>query len=61
MTERKYVAVIGNTEVVFYSSHRAGSRANREDLVAEIRRCFSRSDSRDLLCRRAAVMLDCRD
>ena len=61
MTERRYLALSGNTEIVYYSSYRLGSKANREDLEREIRKSYSVRDAREILNSIDCVMRDYRD
>ena len=46
---RKYLALSGNTEIVYYSNHRLGSKANREDMERAIRQRYSVRDAREIL------------
>ena len=46
---RKYLAISGNAEIVYYSNHRLGSKANKEDMEIEIRKCYSLRDAREIL------------
>ena len=46
---RKYLAISGNAEIVYYSNHRLGSKANKEDMEIEIRKCYSVRDAREIL------------
>lgn len=61
MKERRYLALSGNTEIVYYSSYRLGSKANREDLEREIRKSYSVRDAREILNSIDCVMRDYRD
>lgn len=58
---KKYVAISGNTEIVYYSSHRLGSKGNKEDMEREIRKSYSVRDARELLNSIDCVMRDNRD
>lgn len=58
---RKYLALSGNTEIVYYSDYRLGSKANREDMGREIRQRYSARDAREILNSIDCVMRDCRD
>ena len=46
---RKYLALSGNTEIIYYSDYRLGSKANREDMEREIRQRYSARDAREIL------------
>lgn len=46
---RKYLALSGNTEIVYYSNYRLGSQKNREDMEREIRQRYSVRDAREIL------------
>lgn len=61
MKERRYLAISGNTEIVYYSNCRSGSKANREDLEREIRQRYSARDAREILNSIDCVMIDDRD
>ena len=61
MKERRYLALSGNTEIVYYSSYRLGSKANREDLEREIRKSYSVRDAREILNSIDCVMRDYSD
>ena len=58
---RKYLAISGNTEIVYYSDYRLGSKANREDMEREIRKCYSARDAREILNSIDCAMRDYRD
>ena len=58
---RKYLAISGNAEIVYYSNHRLGSKANKEDMEIEIRKCYSVRDAREILNSIDCVMRDFRD
>lgn len=58
---RKYLAISGNTEIVYYSCHRLGSKANREDMEIEIRYRYSIRDAREILNSIDCVMRDYSD
>ena len=58
---RKYLAISGNAEIVYYSNHRLGSKANKEDMEIEIRKCYSLRDAREILNSIDCVMRDFRD
>ena len=55
---RKYLALSGNAEIVYYSGHRLGSKANREDMEREIRQRNSFTDAREILNSIDCVMRD---
>ena len=61
MKERRYLAISGNTEIVYYSSYRLGSKGNKEDLEREIRKSYSARDAREILNSIDCVMRDYRD
>ena len=46
---RKYLAISGNTEIVYYSNYRLGSKGNKEDMEREIRKSYSARDAREIL------------
>ena len=46
---RKYLALSGNTEIIYYSDYRLGSKANKEDMEREIRQRYSARDAREIL------------
>ena len=58
---RKYIALSGNTEIVYYSCHRLGSKGNREDMEREIRQSYSARDAREILNSIDCVMRDYSD
>ena len=58
---RKYLALSGNTEIVYYSDYRLGSKANKEDMEREIRQRYSSMDAREILNSIDCVMRDYRD
>ena len=58
---KKYLALSGNTEIVYYSNYRLGSKANREDMEREIRQRYSARDAREILNSIDSVMRDYRD
>ena len=58
---RKYLAISGNTEIVYYSDYRLGSKANKEDMEREIRQRYSARDAREILNSIDCVMRDHRD
>ena len=58
---RKYLAISGNAEIVYYSNHRLGSKANKEDMEMEIRKCYSLRDAREILNSIDCVMRDFRE
>ena len=58
---RKYLAISGNTEIVYYSDYRLGSKANKEDMEREIRQRYSFRDAREILNSIDCVMRDHRD
>ena len=58
---RKYLAISGGSEIVYYSDHRFGSKANREDLEREIRQRYSARDAREILNSIDCVMRDYSD
>ena len=58
---RKYLAISGNAEIVYYSNHRLGSKANKEDMEIEIRKCYSARDAREILNSIDCVMRDFND
>ena len=58
---RKYLAISGNTEIVYYSEYRLGSKANREDMEREIRQRYSARDAREILNSIDCAMRDHRD
>ena len=55
---RKYLAISGSSEIVYYSNHRLGSKANREDMEREIRQRYSARDAREILNSIDCVMRD---
>ena len=59
--KKRYLALSGNTEIVYYSDYRLGSKANREDLGREIRKSYSARDAREILNSIDCVMRDHRD
>ena len=46
---RKYLSLSGNTEIVYYSDYRLGSKKNKEDMEREIRQRYSFMDAREIL------------
>ena len=58
---RKYLLLSGNTEIAYYSNHRLGSKANKEDMEREIRQRYSSRDARELLNSIDCVMRDYSD
>ena len=58
---RKYLAISGNAEIVYYSNHRLGSKANKEDMEREIRQRCSARDAREILNSIDCAMRDYRD
>ena len=58
---RKYLALSGSAEIVYYSNHRLGSKANREDMEREIRQRYSSRDAREILDSIDCVMRDYSD
>ena len=46
---RKYLALSGNAEIVYYSNYRLGSKKNKEDMEREIRQRYSFRDAREIL------------
>ena len=58
---RRYLVISGNTEIVYYSNHRLGSKANKEDMEREIRQRYSARDAIELLNSIACVMRDYSD
>ena len=58
---RRYLVISGNTEIVYYSNHRLGSKANKEDMEREIRQRYSARDARELLNSIDCVMRDYSD
>ena len=58
---RRYLAISGNNEIVYYSNHRLGSKANKEDMEREIRQRYSARDARELLNSVDCVMRDYSD
>ena len=58
---RRYLALSGNAEIVYYSEYRLGSKANREDLEREIRQRYSARDAREILNSIDCVMRDYSD
>lgn len=58
---RKYLALSGNTEIVYYSCHRLGSKDNKEDMEREIRQRYSARDAREILNSIDSVMRDYSD
>ena len=55
---RRYIALSGNTEIVYYSGYRLGSKGNREDMEREIRQRYSARDAREILNSIDCVMRD---
>ena len=58
---RKYLALSGNAETVYYSNHRLGSKGNKEDMEREIRQRYSARDAREILNSIDCVMIDYSD
>lgn len=58
---RKYLALSGNTEIVYYSDYRLGSKGNKEDMEREIRQRYSARDAKETLNSIDCVMRDYRD
>ena len=58
---RKYLAISGNNEIIYYSDYRLGSKGNKEDMEREIRQRYSFMDAREILNSIDCVMRDCRD
>ena len=58
---RKYLALSGNAEIVYYSNYRLGSKGNKEDMEREIRQRYSARDAREILNRIDYVMRDYSD
>lgn len=58
---RKYLALSGNTEIVYYSNYRLGSKGNKEDMEREIRQRYSARDAREILNSIDSVMRDYRE
>ena len=58
---RKYIAISGNTEIVYYSDYRLGSKGNKEDMEREIRQRYSARDAREILNSIDGAMRDNRD
>ena len=58
---KKYLALSGNTEIVYYSCHRLGSKGNKEDMEREIRHRYSVRDAKEILNSIDCVMRDYRD
>ena len=58
---RKYLALSGNTEIVYYSDYRLGSKGNKEDMEREIRQRYSFRDAREILDSINCVMRDYSD
>ena len=58
---RKYLAISGNNEIVYYSDYRLGSKGNKEDMEREIRQRYSARDARGILNSIDCVMRDYSD
>ena len=58
---RKYLVLSGNTEIVYYSDYRLGSKGNKEDMEREIRQRYSFRDAREILDSINCVMRDYSD
>ena len=58
---KKYLALSGSAEIVYYSDYRLGSKANREDMERDIRRRYSARDAREILNSIDCVMRDYSD
>ena len=58
---RRYLVISGNTEIVYYSDYRLGSKANKEDMEREIRQRYSARDAREILNSIDCVMRDYSD
>ena len=58
---RKYLAISGNAEIIYYSNYRLGSKANKEDMEREIRQRYSFRDAREILDSIDSVMRDYSD
>ena len=58
---RKYLALSGSAEIVYYSNHRLGSKGNKEDMEREIRQRYSFRDAREILNSIDCVMRDYSD
>lgn len=58
---RRYLAISGNTEIVYYSNYRIGSKDNKEDLERETRQRYSARDAREILNSIDCVMRDYSD
>ena len=58
---RKYLALSGNAEIVYYSDYRLGSKGNKEDMEREIRQRYSFRDAREILNSIDCAMRDYRD
>ena len=58
---RKYLALSGNAEIVYYSDYRLGSKANKEDMEREIRQRYGARDAREILNSIDCVMRDYSD
>ena len=58
---RKYLALSGNAEIVYYSDYRLGSKANKEDMEREIRQRYGVRDAREILNSIDCVMRDYSD
>ena len=58
---RKYLALSGNAEIVYYSDYRLGSKGNKEDMEREIRQRYSARDAKEMLNSIDCVMRDYSD
>ena len=58
---RRYLAISGNTEIVYYSDYRLGSKSNKKDMEREIRQRYSVRDAREILDSIDSVMRDYSD
>ena len=58
---RRYIALSGNTEIVYYSGCRLGSKGNKEDMEREIRQRYSSRDAKEILNSIDSVMRDYSD
>ena len=46
---RKYLALSGNTEIVYYSDYRLENKDNKEDMERDIRQRYSARDAIEIL------------
>ena len=58
---RKYLALSGNAEIIYYSNYRLGSKGNKEDMEREIRQRYSFRDAREILNSIDCIMRDYSD